>query len=92
MSDGFRIHTTIDATLQNIAEKSLRAHLDEAERHPGYDHQTYEQYAALLRDIRPTNSSPNEKKPPPPEYLQGAVIALDNSSGGIVATRRWTGF
>ena len=85
MSDGFRIHTTVDATLQNIAEKSLRAHLDEAERHPGYDHQTYEQYAALLRDFRPANSSPNEKKPPPPEYLQGAVIALDNSSGGIVA-------
>src|SRR6266516_4507924 len=85
MSDGFRIHTTVDATLQNIAEKSLRAHLDEAERHPGYDHQTYERYAALLRDFRPTNSSPNEKKPPPPEYLQGAVIALDNSTGGIVA-------
>jgi membrane carboxypeptidase/penicillin-binding protein len=28
MSDGFRIHTTIDAGMQNVAEKSLRAQLD----------------------------------------------------------------
>ena len=31
MSDGFRIHTTIDAELQKVAEKSLRAQLDAAE-------------------------------------------------------------
>ena len=87
MSDGFRIHTTIDADLQNVAEKSLRDHLDQAEQHPGYNHQTYQQYAATLRDAR-TDKSPNEKKNaalPPPQYLQGAVIALDNRTGGILA-------
>ena len=86
MSDGFRIHTTIDSELQNAAEKSLRAHLDEAEQHPGYDHQTYAQYAAFLREER-SSKSPNDKAaaPKPPEYLQGAVIALDNKTGGILA-------
>ncbi len=86
MSDGFRIRTTVDSELQAVAEKSLRAHLDEAEQHPGYDHQTYTQYAGLLREAR-ANKSPNEKAaaPPPPEYLQGAVIALDNKTGGILA-------
>jgi 1A family penicillin-binding protein len=87
MSDGFRIHTTVDAELQTVAEKSLRDHLDQAEQTPGYDHQTYAQYAALLREARP-NKSPNDKTsaaPPPPEYLQGAVIALDNKTGGILA-------
>src|SRR5262245_5205354 len=85
MSDGFRIHTTIDAGMQNAAEKALRAQLDLAEKTPGYDHQTYEQYVALLRDRR--SQSPGEKAPAPPApaYLQGAVIALDNQTGGILA-------
>ncbi len=52
MSDGFRIHTTIDAEMQNVAEKSLRAQLDAAEKTPGYSHQTYAQYSALLQERR----------------------------------------
>ncbi len=85
MSDGFRIHTTIDSKLQEVAEKSLRAQLDAAEETPGYDHQTYAQYTALLRELH-KNKSPNDKSTAPrPEYLQGAVIALDNRTGGIVA-------
>ena len=83
MSDGFRIHTTIDAEMQNVAEKSLRAQLDAAEKTPGYSHQTYAQYSILLQERR--GKSPNEKSTaPPPEYLQGAVIALDNRTGGIL--------
>ncbi len=86
MSDGFRIHTTVDSELQAVAEKSLRAQLDQAEQHPGYDHQTYAQYAAQLREAR-SGKSPNDKgsAPKAPEYLQGAVIALDNKTGGILA-------
>ncbi|CAN5499310.1 PBP1A family penicillin-binding protein [soil metagenome] len=85
MSDGFRIHTTIDAEMQNAAEKSLRSQLSAAEQTPGYQHQTYAQYTALLQERR--HQSPDEKTaaPPPPEYLQGAVIALDNQTGGILA-------
>ena len=86
MSDGFRIHTTIDSGLQSVAEKSLRAHLDEAEKHPDYHHQTYAAYTQQLHDAR-AEKSPNEKPATPkaPEYLQGAVIALDNQTGGILA-------
>ena len=86
MSDGFRIHTTIDADLQNVAEKSLRAQLDAAEQTPGYNHQTYAQYARPLESSR-HRKSPNDKSKalPPPDYLQGAVIALDNKTGGILA-------
>jgi penicillin-binding protein 1A len=86
MSDGFRIHTTIDSRLQDVAEKSLRAQLDAAEERPGYDHQTYAQYSALLQETR-KNKAPNDKTGalPSPGYLQGAVIALDNRTGGILA-------
>ena len=79
MSDGFRIHTTIDAELQNVGEKALREQLDLAEQTPGYNHQTYAQYVARLKELR---KRPNEK--PTPDYLQGAVITLDNKTGGIV--------
>ena len=81
MSDGFRIHTTIDSELQNVAEKSLRAQLDAAEQTPGYNHQTYAQYAARLQGDTGNRLT---KSSAPPEYLQGAVIALDNKTGGIL--------
>jgi len=81
MNEGFRIHTTIDGDLQKVAEESLRKHLDEAEQHSGYDHQTYAQYAASFRAAK---SSGTASSLPAPEYLQGAVIGLNNETGGIL--------
>ena len=81
-NEGFRIHTTIDAGLQKAAEESLHRSLDRAEQHPGYDHQTYAQYVANLKNAKSNGES---STPPAPEYLQGAVIALDNQTGGILA-------
>src|SRR5437899_5249479 len=49
MNEGFRIHTTIDADLQKVAEDSLRENLDKAEQHAGYNHQTYADYAATFK-------------------------------------------
>ena len=69
MNEGFRIHTTIDADLQKVAEESLRAHLDQAEKHPGYNHQTYADYAVKISQGEAARN-PNL---PAPEYLQGAV-------------------
>src|SRR4029077_4164213 len=34
MNEGFRIHTTIDADLQRVAEDSLKAHLTKIEQQP----------------------------------------------------------
>jgi penicillin-binding protein 1A len=76
MSDGYRIRTTIDADLQKVAEDSMRSHLTQVEKRPGYAHQTYADYATNFKKGRAN---------PAPEYLQGAVLALDNSTGGILA-------
>jgi 1A family penicillin-binding protein len=82
MNEGFRIHTTIDADMQKAAEDSLRRSLDRAEQHPGYNHQTYADYAATFKKGKTTGPAPTA---PAPEYLQGAVLALDNQTGGILA-------
>jgi 1A family penicillin-binding protein len=81
MNEGFRIHTTIDGDLQKVAEESLRRSLDKAEQHPGYDHQTYAEYAASFRAAKANATASSQ---PPPEYLQGAVIGLNNETGGIL--------
>src|SRR5205085_10790804 len=80
MNEGFRIYTTIDSDLQKAAEDSLRAHLDRAEKHPDYGHPTYAEYTANFRRAR-LGSSPAAV----PDYLQGAVIVLDNATGGMLA-------
>jgi len=81
MNEGFRIHTTIDADLQNVAEDSLRKSLDKAEHHSAYEHKTYADYAANFKKAKSNGTMSNQ---PAPEYLQGAVIALDNRTGAIL--------
>ena len=84
MNEGFRIKTTIDVDLQKVAEDSLRANLDRIEKHPDYNHQTYADYAATFRKAKPNSPPSAEPSQPPPEYLQGAVIGLDNATGDIL--------
>ena len=81
MNEGFRIHTTIDVDLQKVAEDSLRAHLEGVEQHPDYNHQTYSAYAASFRKAKANGTMSDQ---PAPEYLQGAVIGLDNATGDIL--------
>ena len=81
MNEGFRIYTTIDGDLQKVAEESLRKSLDTAEQHSGYDHQTYAEYAARFKQAK---SSGTASVQPAPEYLQGAVIGIDNEDGGVL--------
>ncbi len=82
IADGYKIYTTIDPDLQKRAEQSLSDHLAVAEQHPGYLHQTWSDYAGVLREHHVNDP---EKDPPPPEYLQGAVVVLNNDDGGILA-------
>jgi 1A family penicillin-binding protein len=81
MNEGFRIHTTIDVDLQKVAEDSLRAHLEAVEQHPDYNHQTYSAYAASFRKAKANGTTSDQ---PAPEYLQGAVIGLNNATGDIL--------
>jgi len=80
--DGFRIYTTLDAQLQKAAEEALKTRLEEVERRRDYNHPTYAQYDALFRARR--KQITNEPLAPP-AYLQGALFALDNSTGGVLA-------
>ena len=82
INEGYRIHTTIDVDLQKVAEDSLRTNLERIEQHPDYNHQTYAQYAASFRKAKANGKMSDQ---PAPEYLQGAVIGLDNATGDILA-------
>jgi 1A family penicillin-binding protein len=82
MNEGFRIRTTIDVDLQKAAEDSLRTHLEAIEQRPDYNHQTYGAYAASFKKAK-ANATMSDQ--PAPEYLQGAIIGLDNASGDIMA-------
>src|SRR5881409_1228896 len=81
MNEGFRIHTTIDVDLQKAAEDSVRAHLESVEQRPEYNHETYSTYAASFRKAKANGKMSDQ---PAPEYLQGAVIGLDNATGDIL--------
>jgi 1A family penicillin-binding protein len=83
-NEGFRIRTTIDVDLQKVAEDSLRAHLKQVEQRPDYNHQTYADYAASFRKAKANGPAAAESDQPAPEYLQGAVIGLDNATGDIL--------
>ena len=80
INEGYRIHTTIDVNVQRMAEDSLKTHLQEVEHHPDYNHQTYADYAAGFRKAKPNGTT--SEQPARPEYLQGAVVGLDNATGG----------
>ena len=82
INEGYRIHTTIDVDVQKVAEDSLRRNLERVEQRPNYNHQTYAQYAALFRKAKASGKTSDQS---PPEYIQGAVIGLDNATGDILA-------
>jgi len=72
---GLMIHTTIDTGMQHAAEAAVEKRLATVEAVSGYEHQTRADYvAARQQNVRVA-----------PEYLQGAVVAIDNHSGGIRA-------
>jgi 1A family penicillin-binding protein len=81
INEGYRIQTTIDVDLQKIAEDSLRRNLERIEQRPDYNHQTYGQYAASFRKAKAHGTMSEQ---PAPEYLQGAVIGLDNATGDVL--------
>ncbi len=69
---GLNIHTTIDSQLQKIAVQSLNTRLSHIEKRRGYPHQTRAQFQRKKKTNRED-----------PAYIQGALVALDNSTGAI---------
>ncbi|MEO6054873.1 MAG: PBP1A family penicillin-binding protein [Chthoniobacterales bacterium] len=70
---GLRIYTTLDGDLQSSAERALEAHLRQIESRPGFPHPPKSKF--------PQNTVFTESTP----YLQGALVAIDNNTGGIRA-------
>ena len=84
-SAGYKIYTTLDADLQETAEASLKSELDRVEKMPGYSNPTLADWKTSKKNM----PAPVEGTPPKPEdlpdYLQGAVFAVDSRTGGILA-------
>ncbi len=68
---GFKIFTTIDRELQKKLERDLKKKLLEVEKREGYDHPKYVDY------VKSEDSKP--------EYLQGAGMMINNSTGEVIA-------
>ncbi len=86
MNGGFRIETTLDSGMQRAAESSVREVLARVEKTPGYKHITFDAYRGFSKTIEEQINAGNMAiKMPEPKYLQGAVVALENSSGAILA-------
>ena len=69
---GLKIYTSIDLRLQKAVENALEKGLQSVERKAGYIHQTRDQYINKISN----NGT---------DYLQGAVILMDNKTGGLLA-------
>ena len=96
-SEGLKIYTTVDAKVQQTAEGALREQLDEVERNAAFqNHQTYAEYASKFREeerhlaqnppVDPATPQTNiHNVVAAPEYLQGALVAINNADGAILA-------
>ena len=71
---GLKVKTTLDMNLQREAESAMQNHLSKIERTGNYPYQTYSQYHALPKANRPA-----------PQYVQGALVCLENRSGAVLA-------
>lgn len=71
---GLFIYTTLDPTVQNAATQAIETQLTKIEHQSGFKH-------PLKANYRPPEEGEDSAMP----YLQGALVAIDNESGGIRA-------
>src|SRR5213596_3911911 len=72
---GLFIYTTLDPTVQNTAQQALETQLTKIEHQSNFHH-------PLKASYRPPESGEGDSSMP---YLEGAVVTIDNASGGIRA-------
>lgn len=86
LNGGFRIFTTLDSDLQRVAEEAVAKQLERIESLDGFKHETYAAYRQRFSTIeaRIDKGDPNARLPQP-NYLQAALLAVENSTGGILA-------
>lgn len=71
---GLEIVTTIDKRIQEKAEMALEEKLKSVEKISGYGHPTRASWLQLPQEMRKE-----------PEYVQGAVVVVENRTGGVMA-------
>ncbi len=71
---GLYIYTTLDPTVQNVAQQALETQLTKIETQSNFRH-------PLKKNYQTPESGEDSAMP----YLEGAVVAIDNASGGIRA-------
>jgi len=71
---GLYIYTTLDPTVQNAAQQALETQLTKIEHQSNFHH-------PLKAAYHPPENGEDNSMP----YLEGAVVAIDNASGGIRA-------
>src|ERR1700681_7484 len=71
---GLFIYTTVDPVVQNAAQQALEPQLTKIERQRNFHH-----------PIKATYQPPENGEDSSMPYLEGAVVAIDNASGGIRA-------
>jgi hypothetical protein len=71
---GLFIYTTLDPVVQNAAAEAIEKQLTKIEREPGFRH-------PLKANYQPPVEGEDNSMP----YLEGALVAIDNNSGGIRA-------
>ena len=69
--DGLRVYATIDANAQRVAEAAINGGLDRAEKIGG--------------KARQKSAAPQPSQKGLPEYLQGALVAMDPTTGEVRA-------
>src|SRR6476646_2172227 len=72
---GLSIYTTLDPSVQNATQDALETQLSKIERQSNFRHPTKAEYKP------PENGEGDAAMP----YLEGAVVVIDNASGGIRA-------
>ncbi|PYJ44546.1 MAG: hypothetical protein DME80_06065 [Verrucomicrobia bacterium] len=72
---GLSIYTTLDPTVQNSGQDALEKQLTKIEHQSNFHH-------PLKADYKPPENGEGDSAMP---YLEGAVVVIDNTSGGIRA-------
>src|SRR6266478_3712991 len=72
---GLSIYTTLDPAVQNAAQDALEKQLTKIEHQPNFHH-------PLKANYQPPENGEGDSAMP---YLEGAVVVIDNASGGIRA-------
>jgi penicillin-binding protein 1A len=71
---GMFIYTTLDSRVQDAAQQALETQLSKIERQSNFNH-------PIRANYHPPENGEDSSMP----YLEGAVVAIDNTSGGIRA-------